>query len=64
VTPKKIKKVTANAAEQAIRRMTKQNAKTGKRKVSEDVAKAFFAGGTSRKDLVKLFQKCGGDQDS
>ena len=44
--------------------MTKQSAKTGKRKVSEDIAKAFFEGGTSRKDLVKLFQKCGGDHES
>ena len=59
-----IKKFTATAAEQAIRRLTKQNPKTGKRKVGEEVAKAFFAGGTSRKDLVRLFQKCGGDKDS
>ena len=42
----------------------KTGTRSGKRKVSEHVAAAFFEGGSSRKDLVKLFQKCGGCKES
>ena len=51
------------ASEQAIRRMCAKNKKTGKRKVGEDIAERFFAGGASRKGLVQLYIKAGGNHD-
>ena len=51
------------ASEQAIRRMCAKNKRTGKRKVGEDIAERFFAGGASRKSLVQLYIKAGGNHD-
>ena len=51
-------------AEQTIRRMCTKNPRTGKRKLSESVAKQFFNGGDSRKDLIALFVKNGGCKES
>ena len=51
-------------AEQTIRRMCTRNPRTGKRKLSESVARQFFNGGDSRKDLINLFVKNGGCKES
>ena len=51
-------------AEQTIRRLCKKNPRTGKRKVSDAVAKQFFSGGKARKDLIALFMKNGGKKES
>lgn len=51
-------------AEQTIRRLCKVNQRTGKRKVSESVAKQFFRGCKARKDLIALFEKSGGRKES
>lgn len=52
-----------DASEQAIRRMCQKNRRSGKRKVSEEIADQFFAGGASRKQLVSLYMKAGGNHE-
>lgn len=54
---------TDSGAEQAIRRMCKPNSK-GKRKVSEDIANQFFAGGVGRKELIRLYVESNADKDA
>ena len=51
-------------AEQTIRRLCKKNPRTGKRKVSQSVAKQFFNGGKARQDLIAIFLKNGGSKES
>ena len=57
----KVKDLDPNRkAEQAIRRLCTLNPKTGKRKVSEEIAKQFWNGGSKRDDLIRLYLKSGG----
>lgn len=51
-------------AEQTIRRLCRKNPKTGKAKVSDEIAKQFFAGGSKRDDLIRMFYKAGGTRES
>ena len=59
----KKKKISRNAAEQAIRRMCTPRKRTNRRKVSEQIARQFFEGGTGRGELIKAFMDCDGDHE-
>lgn len=60
----KIKDLDPNRkAEQAIRRLCTLNPRTGKRKVSEEIARQFWNGGSKRDDLIRLYLKSGGDKE-
>lgn len=50
-------------AEQAIRRLCTLNPRTGKRKISEEIAKQFWSGGSKRDDLIRLYWKNGGRKE-
>ena len=63
--PEKVKPMDpTRKAEQTIRRLCKVNERTGKRKVSDSVAKQFLRGGKSRQDLIALYVKSGGKKES
>lgn len=55
--------ISESGAEQAIRRLCQPN-KRGQKKASQDIVNQFFAGGDSRKELIKLFIESGGNHDS
>lgn len=54
--------ISESGAEQAIRRLCQPN-KRGQKKASQDIVNQFFAGGDSRKELIKLFIESGGNHD-
>lgn len=60
--PKPAKSLSKEAAYQAIRRLCKKNSR-GARKVSDAIAKQFLKGGHGQQDLIKAYQKAGGDAD-
>lgn len=62
--PARTKHLSKDAATQVLRRLCKVNKRTGKAKVSPDVAKQFFTGGEGRNQLIKLLIACNGNKDS
>ena len=50
-------------AEQTIRRLCRKNPRTGKAKVSDEIVKQFWAGSSSRDDLIRMYLKAGGNKE-
>ena len=58
------KSLSISAATQAIRRLCTPSIKTGKRKVSNELAEKFLGCGSGRRELVKLWMTCNGDVEA
>lgn len=58
------KSLSLSAATQAIRRLCTPSIKTGKRKVSKELAEKFLGAGSGRRELVNLWIKCNGNVEA